>query len=39
MFNNVYAIKEVFDEETFEDNAKVLKEIVQMLSMYQIRYP
>jgi len=39
MFNNVYAIKEVFDEETFEDNAKVLKEVVQMLWEYQIRYP
>jgi type I restriction enzyme M protein len=39
MFNNIFAIKEVFDAETFEDNAKVLKEIVQMLGEYQIRYP
>ncbi|MCK5466391.1 restriction endonuclease subunit M, partial [Candidatus Parcubacteria bacterium] len=39
MFNNVFAIKEVFDKETFEDNAKVLKEVVQLLSKYKIRYP
>ncbi len=39
MFNNVFAIKEVLDDETFEDNAKVLKEIVQLLSKYKIRYP
>ena len=38
-FYNVFAIKEVFDTETFEDNAKVLKEVVQLLSVYQIRYP
>lgn len=39
MFNNVFAIKEVIDEETFDDNAKVLKEVVQLLSKYKIRYP
>lgn len=39
MFQNVFAIKEVFDKETFEDNAKVLKEVVQLLTPYQIRYP
>lgn len=38
-FNKVFDIKEVFDDETFEDNAKVLKEVVQLLSKYQIRYP
>ena len=39
MFNNIFAIKEVFDEETFEDNSKVLREVVQLLEPYQIRYP
>jgi len=39
MFNNVFAIKEVFDKETFEDNARVLKDLVLLLSEYQIRYP
>lgn len=36
--NNEFAIKEVFDEETFVDNAKVLKEVVELLQVYQIRY-
>lgn len=36
--NNEFAIKEVFDEETFKDNAKVLKEVVELLQVYQIRY-
>jgi len=36
--NNEFAIKEVFDEETFLDNAKVLKEVVELLQVYQIRY-
>lgn len=39
LFNKVYDIKDVFDEETFEDNQKVLKEVVQLLQKYQIRYP
>ncbi|PKL72225.1 restriction endonuclease subunit S [Candidatus Kuenenbacteria bacterium HGW-Kuenenbacteria-1] len=39
IFNNVFAIKEVFDNETFEDNQKVLKEVVELLQQYQIRYP
>lgn len=34
-----FDIKEVFDEETFEDNHKVLKEVVQLLQKYRIRYP
>ncbi|MDR0676664.1 MAG: restriction endonuclease subunit S, partial [Elusimicrobiota bacterium] len=38
-FNNVFAIKEVFDNETFEDNHRVLKEVVELLQKYQIRYP
>jgi type I restriction enzyme M protein len=39
MFNNVFAIKEVDDEETFNNNQRVLKEVVQLLEKYQIRYP
>ena len=39
MFNNVFAIKEVDDSETFENNQRVLKEVVQLLEKYQIRYP
>ncbi len=39
MFNNVFAIKEVDDDETFENNQRVLKEVVQLLEKYQIRYP
>ena len=36
--NNEFAIKEVFDEDTFEENAKVLKEVVELLQIYRIRY-
>ena len=36
--NNEFAIKEVFDEETFEQNAKVLKEVVELLQGYRFRY-
>jgi len=36
--NNEFAIKEVFDEETFNENAKVLKEVVELLQIYKIRY-
>ncbi len=39
MFNNIFAIKEVDDAETFENNQRVLKEVVQLLENYQIRYP
>ncbi|GEJ52005.1 TPA: restriction endonuclease subunit S [Flavobacterium psychrophilum] len=39
MFNNVFAIKEVDDDETFNNNQRVLKEVVQLLEKYQIRYP
>ena len=36
--NNEFAIKEVFDDESFEENAKVLKEIVELLQNYRFRY-
>lgn len=36
--NNEFAIKEVFDKETFTENAKVLKEIVELLQEFKIRY-
>ena len=39
MFNNVFAIKEVIDSESFDDNHRVLKEVVELLHKYQIRYP
>jgi type I restriction enzyme M protein len=36
--NNEFAIKEVYDDESFNDNAKVVKEIVELLQVYQLRY-
>ncbi len=36
--NNEFAIKEVFDDVSFEDNAKVVKEVVELLQGYKIRY-
>lgn len=36
--NNEFAIKDVFDAETFEENAVVVKEIVELLQDYKIRY-
>lgn len=36
--NNEFAIKEVFDDASFEENAKVLKEVVQLLERYKLRY-
>lgn len=36
--NNEFAIKEVFDDETFEENSIVLKEIVELLQWYRFRY-
>ncbi len=36
--NNEFAIKEVFDTESFEDNAKVVKDVVELLQGYKIRY-
>ncbi|MFR9498213.1 MAG: restriction endonuclease subunit S [Rikenellaceae bacterium] len=36
--NNEFAIKEVYDAESFEENAKVVKEVVELLQGYRIRY-
>ena len=36
--NNEFAIKEVFDDASFLENAKVVKEVVELLQKYQIRY-
>ncbi len=36
--NNEFAIKDVFDQETFQENAIVVKEVVELLQNYQIRY-
>lgn len=36
--NNEFAIKEVYDDDSFNENAKVVKEIVELLQVYQLRY-
>lgn len=36
--NNEFAIKEVYDEKSFKENAKVVKEVVELLQGYKIRY-
>ncbi|KAF2520185.1 N-6 DNA methylase [Flavobacterium salilacus subsp. salilacus] len=36
--NNEFAIKEVFDDDSFQDNAIVVKKIVELLQGYKIRY-
>ncbi len=36
--NPEFAFKEVFNQESFEENAKVLKEVVELLQPYQFRY-
>ena len=36
--NNEFAIKEVFDDASFNENAKVVKEVVELLQVYQLRY-
>ena len=36
--NNEFAIKEVFDDDSFDENAKVVKEVVELLQRYKIRY-
>ena len=36
--NNEFAIKEVFDDDSFNENAKVVKEVVELLQGYKIRY-
>ncbi len=36
--NNEFAIKEVFDHQSFKENAKVVKQVVELLQSYRIRY-
>ncbi|CAM1333707.1 N-6 DNA methylase [Tenacibaculum aestuariivivum] len=36
--NNEFAIKEVYDNASFQENAKVVKEVVELLQVYKIRY-
>ncbi len=36
--NNEFAIKEVFDNDSFEENAKAVKEVVELLQNFKIRY-
>lgn len=36
--NNEFAIKEVYDDDSFNENAIVVKEVVELLQTYQIRY-
>ncbi|GHT13007.1 restriction endonuclease [Bacteroidia bacterium] len=38
-FNKLFDIKSVFDDNDFEQNHRVLREVVEMLQKYQIRYP
>lgn len=36
--NNEFAFKEVFNDASFSENAKVVREVVELLQSYQIRY-
>jgi len=36
--NNEFAIKEVYDDASFQENAKVVKEVVELLQEFRIRY-
>jgi type I restriction enzyme M protein len=36
--NNEFAIKDVYDEQSFNENAVVVKEIVELLQNYKLRY-
>jgi type I restriction enzyme M protein len=36
--NNEFAFKEVFDEKSFKENAIVVREVVELLQPFQIRY-
>lgn len=36
--NNEFAFLEVFDEDTFNKNAEIIKKIVQLLEKYKLRY-
>jgi type I restriction enzyme M protein len=38
-FNKIFDIRDVTDDESFDDNFRVLKEVVQLLEKYQTRYP
>jgi len=38
-FNNILTIKEVLDDESFDENQRVLKDVVKLLQKYRIRYP
>jgi type I restriction enzyme M protein len=38
-FNNVLTIKDVLDDASFDENQRVLKDVVKLLENYQIRYP
>lgn len=36
--NNEFAFKEVINEKTFKENAKVVKEVIKLLERYQVKY-
>jgi type I restriction enzyme M protein len=36
--NNEFAIKDVYDKQSFKENSKVVKEVVELLQRYKIRY-
>lgn len=36
--NNEFAFKEVFNDASFEENGKVLREVVELLQPYKVRY-
>lgn len=36
--NNEFAFKEVYNQETFEKNAYIVKQVVELIQKYQIRY-
>jgi type I restriction enzyme M protein len=36
--NNEFAIKEVYDEKSFKENAKIVKEVVELLQNFRLRY-
>jgi type I restriction enzyme M protein len=38
-FNNILAIKDVLDDASFDENQRVLKDVVKLLEKYKIRYP
>jgi len=38
-FNKFFSIKDVLDDETFEQNHRVLIEVVKLIQRYRIRYP